>query len=1483
MKTILYTIILMFFVTFTVAAQTTTKNYVKTTTYQVGSSTGSVANNEKVETISYYDGLGRPEQSRVKHGGGSSLSHNVIDWKNNWVLGTGTIPFFNNNGSPEENNRILGVNPHGDSAMLWECVNDSGNNGDGGWNTDYISVDNTKSYRYTVWVKRTGSNNGTTYHGTQNVNNLDGTANSNPYFWTGDLPQLNQWYLLVGVIHSSGYTGNYSGVSGVYDINGNKVISGTEFKWANTTTTSRFRSYLYYATDTSVRQYFYNPIVQILDGNESSILDIIDEKYGNDIVTPVVYDRFGRQPKQYLPYADSGTSNLNYTATSGLLTTIENYYKNNFPDDIDAINPNPFSESVYDDSPLNRVKQQGAPGEDWAIGNGHEIQFEYGTNTNEVKLFDVSLSFADDTYTPTLSLNGTYAANTLTKTITKNENWTSGNNNTIHEYKNKAGQVVLKRNYANVGGVPTPHDTYYVYDDYGNLTYVLPPKMNASTVAISTINSQLNDLGYQYKYDSRNRLVEKKIPGKGWENIVYNKLDQPIMTQDANLNAQNMWLFTKYDQFGRVAYTGEMSLNISRTSLQSTVDGVSSNYVTRVDPSITIDATTIYYTNTAYPTANITDIHTINYYDSYVDLPSGLGSTATTYYGLSSSTDTKSLPTVSKTRVLGTSNWITAVNYYDAKGQPIYVYSKNDYLSTTDIVESKYNFTGQPTEIKTRHTKAGVTITTLEKFYYDHGGRLIKQTHKINSNPEEVIVENHYDALGQLIYKEVGNTSANPLQTVDYKYNIRGWLKQINNPVNLGNDLFGFKINYNTHDHGGTKLYNGNIAETVWKTGNTDNSLKWYKYSYDALNRISSATDNTNRYNLSNITYDKNGNILSLTRKGHIVDNPISTNSSHFGTMDILTYHYDGGSNRLRKVIDAAAVDKYGFKDDAVNTASDSTNDYYYDDNGNMLSDTNKGVGVSSHISYNHLNLPTNVPVGSENISYIYDATGVKLKKVVSTGVTTEYAGNYVYENGSLKFFNHPEGYIDASGSAYEYVYQYKDHLGNVRLSYKDPNGNYQQIIDSDFESDMDGWIHNINTTSNFENGRLKVNVDGSWEGIRHETPTLTVAPGEVYTAKIVFDKGNTQSIVRFYVQEFDSNGNHLGYTGLNYNIATGTGSYSYTVGSNVSKIHLRLDKDNTNTGTQTYFYVDHISFTRGALEIQEENNYYPFGLKHKGYNGNVNSTNLALKRKFGGKEYQDELGLGWYDITARNYDPALGRWMNLDPLAEEMRRHSPYNYAFDNPIFFQDPDGMKPCPTGDCDDDIIKKGKEAGTKIINSFMNFVSSLTGFDDNPMPSNKNSNTQKDEEDGQNKKVDAVVDLVDTVKENAAPAAKGLTYMAATEVKETAETVSDVANATTVATGGASLPITGPVAKLADGVASTATTVQGTIHAMEGNIDEAASLGKEALVSALTTSAVKKTMKQTKKYSKLTKKQEAVQSKGLTLFMNVMTSIFLTPHF
>ncbi len=74
-----------------------------------------------------------------------------------------------------------------------------------------------------------------------------------------------------------------------------------------------------------------------------------------------------------------------------------------------------------------------------------------------------------------------------------------------------------------------------------------------------------------------------------------------------------------------------------------------------------------------------------------------------------------------------------------------------------------------------------------------------------------------------------------------------------------------------------------------------------------------------------------------------------------------------------------------------------------------------------------------------------------------------------------------------------------------------------------------------------------------------------------------------------------------------------------------------------------------------------------------------VSSTNTALQYKFNGKQYEEELDLNTYDYGARNYDPWSVRWSTIDPLAEDMRRWSPYNFAFNNPLRFVDPDGMAP------------------------------------------------------------------------------------------------------------------------------------------------------------------------------------------------------------
>lgn len=889
-----------------------------------------------------------------------------------------------------------------------------------------------------------------------------------------------------------------------------------------------------------------NQSVTYFDGLGRSMNNIVlsEGTGGSDIVTYIGYDDLGRQSKEYLPYARPYQGNALWEWTA---LTLTNQFYNTSKYEYTL---NPFSEKQFDASPLNRVLQQAAPGNDWDLTTGHTIKLNYESNiVGEVKAYTVALSLANSTYFPSLSLStvngGFYLENQLQKTVTKDENWiaSDGKNRTTEEFKNKEGQIVLKRTYSNYTNPirsEVAHDTYYIHDKYGNLTYVLPPKSEGLT----DVNT-LNNLCYQYKYDYRNRLVEKKLPGKEWEYFIYDKLDRPILTQDANLRLTKKWLFTKYDVFGRVVYTGDYVNatvgQITRAEMQTLVDATTILFETKLTTGITINGTTVYYSNNAFPNINTANINlfTINYYDNYTFDNDGLALPSTSYgqavinYDDSNRLLTKGLSTGSKVRILGTNTWTTSLVGYDAKGRSIYLASKNNYLSTTNTVKSQLSFSGQTLETTSTHLKGGTTTTIVDVFTYNHVGSLLSQKQTINSQAQETIVENTYDELGQLVSKGVGGktTVSNRLQTIDYKYNIRGWLKNINDVNTIGgNDLFAFQIKYNDIADVTKKLYNGNISQTLWKTNNTDSTLKNYTYTYDALNRLTDATDNLGKFNES-LGYDKNGNITNLNRLGNL-----DVNATTFGTMDNLVYTYDNANtgNQLIKVEDTGSTE--GFKN-GIN----SPVEYTYDNNGNMLTDLNKGI---AGITYNYLNLPTQVTIGGANINYVYDATGAKQQKIVS-GISTDYAGVFIYENNVMKFFSQPEGYVakNATTGNFDYIYQYKDHLGNVRLSYGD---------------------------------------------------------------------GNNDGLV--------------------------------------------------NTG-----------------EIVEESNYYPFGLKQKGYNNVTGSLGnaTAQKYKYNGKELQDELGLNMYDYEFRQYMPDIGRFASIDPMADFVNYQSQYVYGDNNPVMYMDENGL--------------------------------------------------------------------------------------------------------------------------------------------------------------------------------------------------------------
>ncbi len=878
---------------------------------------------------------------------------------------------------------------------------------------------------------------------------------------------------------------------------------------------------------------------------------------GKDIITHIEYDAFGRQTKDFLPYAN-GTASLDYTDPSTVATDLDNFY-NTYNGGTDYF----YSQKELESSPLNRMLKQAAPGQAWSMGEGKEIKFNYQANkaSDEVKLFKVTTTWdgASGCFTPVISSpQPYYPVNTLYKTIIKDENWTSGKNNTTEEFTNKEGQVVLKRTYSDIykngelREAEAKHDTYYVYDVRGNLTYVMPPLTEGDSD-----QNILDNLGYQYKYDSRNRLVEKKLPGKQWEYIVYDYLDRPVATGPAYHyygTGAIGWMVTEYDVLGRVTQTGWKQLSVSTTHRASFQNNVTSGGTPFV--------------------LSANDILTKSYYDdySYPDAPPPPAQVE----GQDLATNVKGLPTGTWIKVLDVNNPSaaeTSYALYDEYYRPVRTYTSN-HLGGYTQVDSKLDWAGKTEYTITTHKydSNATALMVRDNFFYTAQDRLELHTQHINGGSAQLIAKNTYDELGQLTSKNVGGTDAtgnSGLQTVDYTYNIRGWLKGINDVSNLGTDLFAFRINYNSLDNlgdfdtQGTPLYNGNIAATYWKTA-SDDVLRKYNYNYDELNRLleanylkpqnASTPDNYKE----KLSYDKNGNIQTLLRNGNLdTDGAQAVN-----LIDDLVYTYDkNNKNLLKKVMDQS-VSPQGFNealDTNSNGINDTNDDYDYDANGNLIKDENKGI---TEIKYNHLNLPIAISFGSNKIEYIYNAVGQKIVKIVNESTTiakTEYlGGGFQYKGSLLQFFPHTEGYVNVLDNHgvknYNYVFNYTDHLGNIRVSY----------------------------------------------GVDPET---------------------------------------------------------------------------------------------SSLKIMEENHYYAFGLKHTNYNsdkllyqkgtsggvvlkGGTPTVESPYKYMYNGKEYQDELGLNMYEYGARNYDSALGRWMNMDNLAEKFINHSPYHYAGNNPIRNIDVDG---------------------------------------------------------------------------------------------------------------------------------------------------------------------------------------------------------------
>ncbi|MFC3813328.1 RHS repeat domain-containing protein [Lacihabitans lacunae] len=309
----------------------------------------------------------------------------------------------------------------------------------------------------------------------------------------------------------------------------------------------------------------------------------------------------------------------------------------------------------------------------------------------------------------------------------------------------------------------------------------------------------------------------------------------------------------------------------------------------------------------------------------------------------------------------------------------------------------------------------------------------------------------------KLNLKFVGNNTTNlstALQTIDYAYHIRGWLKGVNPSLNTAEgDLLSYKLDYETAGY-----YDGNIGKITWQSPDNPYSCakptRSYTYSYDKSSRLLNATYASNvsneNFGIAGMSYDKNGNINTLQRYG--------INGSAFGLIDNLSYFYSG--NRLTGVSDAVS----GNPNVGDFRASGNSSNYTYYPNGSLKSDANKGISLIEYNTY--LNKVKQVTWSDGRwLKFNYDGAGSLLKKENSAGEYWDYVGDLIYKNGNNYSLNNAEGRIVFTSNSWNYEYDYRDIWGNLRLSFASENGQLKVKQQSDF--DPFGYIFNQSASVN--------------------------------------------------------------------------------------------------------------------------------------------------------------------------------------------------------------------------------------------------------------------------------------------------------------------------------------------------------------------------------------------------------------------------------
>ncbi len=725
-----------------------------------------------------------------------------------------------------------------------------------------------------------------------------------------------------------------------------------------------------------------------------------------DVADYRTYNTLGLPDREWLPV----NSTVNTGATVPL-ATIESQAVTVYNND-----RKPYSEYTYEKNSLFRLTNLQGPGQTW----DYPLEaYEYGSNsagsaTNGCLWYKATGSTTDTLVT--IALQQEYPSGSLYLTDV------TDNGYRYWDFRDKRGRPVMKREY-----VTGYNQTYYLYDDFDNLIAVLPPmaseQMQAGTTWNSKTSEVLKNYAYLYQYDKAGRCIAKKLPGASWILYVYDRAGRLIFTQDGEMRLRGEWLFTLPDATGRTVLTGTCKNNLSHTAgsldatlVKATWSGSSTNMgytLSGVSLSSPVILSANYYDHYGFMGKN--GIPDSTHVDFRYETLSGYGTREGGYQELLTGSWNAMLD--------GTDNPVYSVTYYDRRARPIQTKANNHLAGGLEKHYLAYNFTGLPTKLRHLHSATGKTALTEDYTYtYDHAMRPATTRYQLTAGtttlPEVTLATRTYNDLGQLASLTRHNLA---ILKEEYTYDIRS------NPYTTTGTLYQEIIYRGEYPPSLQEDISGNVGTACWKVAGEDH-WRIYTFYYDYCRLRSAvywegeAALNKDRFT-EQVTYDKNGNILTLQRNG-------KTSATTYGLVDNLTLTYNG--NQLATAYNAVGI-----------PSARTTHTFKYNTNGNLIYDSSKNI---SNIEYNLLNLPNTVRFTNGNtLDHMYSADATKRRTTRTAGSTIDYCRNVIYDNGVLSMIMTDEGYVTLSGTTPSYHYYLKDFQGNVRVV-ADHTGTLEQV-----------------------------------------------------------------------------------------------------------------------------------------------------------------------------------------------------------------------------------------------------------------------------------------------------------------------------------------------------------------------------------------------------------------------------------------------------